>query len=664
MAEAERVALVGAGSIGVAWAVTFARAGHAVVLHDVDDGRLGAARRELETALAALHAHDLLAEPPGVVAARVATTGDLGAALAGAAYVQESGPEQLELKRALLAQLDAHAPPQATIASSTSAIAISQLAGGLAGRARFLVAHPANPPYLVPIVELVPAPFTAPAVVEHARRLLAGAGMSPVVVRQELEGFVLNRLQGALLREAYCLLRDGVLDVDDLDRVVRDGLGRRWALLGPFETADLNTRGGLARHAAIMGAAYARMGAERGQDDPWTPELVAEAVRQRRALLPLERWAERGAWRDRALMRLERARRGIEPFEGHDALTTPTSPVADADAERVAAEHYGIVATASRLAAERDDVFRLAAADGSAFVLKLAHHGEPPEVTSLATEAMLHVARVDPDVPVERIVPTGAGAAQVRVTLPDGATRTVRVTRFMPGRILRSVASSPGLRRNVGRALGRLDRALAGFEHPAAHRELQWDIQHAHGLRRLLDEIDAVRDRALLLDCLDRFDEVVRPRLPGLRTQAIHNDFASDNVLVDDAGAEIVGIVDFGDMAFSALVNDVAVAAAYQLSDGDDPLAGAIDVIAGYDEVLPLTAEERHLVGDVIRTRMALRVIIPEWRAARFPDNRDYVLRNIEPCWRQLRRIAGGPLDELEARLEVLSEDRGETADG
>jgi L-gulonate 3-dehydrogenase len=124
-------------------------------------------------------------------------------------------------------------------------------------------------------------------------------------VRKEIEGFVFNRLQGALLREAYCLVRDGVADVDDVDRVVREGLGRRWAVIGPFETADLNTRGGIAEHAKRLGPAYARMGAERGQDDPWTPELVARVTEERRRLLPLEQWEERVAWRDR---RMEQSR--------------------------------------------------------------------------------------------------------------------------------------------------------------------------------------------------------------------------------------------------------------------------------------------------------------------------------------------------------------------
>ena len=120
-----------------------------------------------------------------------------------------------------------------------------------------------------------------------------------------MEGFIFNRLQGALLREAYCLVRDGVASVDDVDEVVRSGLGRRWSIIGPFETADLNTRGGLESHAAKMGPAYERMGAERGQHDPWTPDLVAAATAQRRKLLELADWDDRVRWRDRQLMRLQ-----------------------------------------------------------------------------------------------------------------------------------------------------------------------------------------------------------------------------------------------------------------------------------------------------------------------------------------------------------------------
>ena len=136
--------------------------------------------------------------------------------------------------------------------------------------------------------------------------------MSAVQVSNEIEGFIFNRLQGALLREAYCLVRDGVASVADVDRVVRDGVGLRWSVTGPFETVDLNTRGGIESHARKMGPAYERMGASRGQHDPWTPELVARVAGERRAELSLDDWDARVQWRDRRLMALIRDRRGME----------------------------------------------------------------------------------------------------------------------------------------------------------------------------------------------------------------------------------------------------------------------------------------------------------------------------------------------------------------
>lgn len=305
----ERVAIVGAGSIGVGWALVFARAGHDVVLHDPEPERLAAAPAELAARLSSLAEFELLDEPPAAVASRAATSDDLITAVAGAAYVQECAPEDLALKRALFAALDDAAAPGTVLASSSSMIPASQIAAALDGRGRCLVAHPGNPPYLLPVVELVPAPFTDDDAVVRAANLLEGAGMSVVHVRKEVEGFVFNRLQGALLREAYCLVRDGVIGVDDLDRVIRDGLGRRWAVVGPFETADLNTRGGIEAHAARMGPAYERIAAERGQQDWLTPELVAQVAEERRRLLPAADWEERVIWRDRMLMALERARR-------------------------------------------------------------------------------------------------------------------------------------------------------------------------------------------------------------------------------------------------------------------------------------------------------------------------------------------------------------------
>lgn len=304
------VAIVGAGSIGVAFALVFSRAGLPVRIWDPDGGRRMAVPGEARARLEDLASHSLLTEAVDAILGRIAVFDGLGSAVEGAQHVQECAPERVELKQELFAELDRLAPPEAVLASSSSFLPASSFAAGLPGQARCLVAHPGNPPYLIPVIEIVPAPFTGEAAVLCAEALMARVGLTPVRVRREVEGFIFNRLQGALLREAYCLVRDGVASVEDVDRVVRDGLGRRWAHIGPFETADLNTRGGIAAHAEKMGPSYARMGAERGQADPWTPELVAQVERERRAILPAEEWEGRVAWRDRVLMAALKARQG------------------------------------------------------------------------------------------------------------------------------------------------------------------------------------------------------------------------------------------------------------------------------------------------------------------------------------------------------------------
>lgn len=300
------IGLLGAGSIGVSFAILFAGKGFEVSVYDPVDDSLPRARADLRRRLEQLHDGGGLAEDCADVAARVRFTTDLAVSLRDVDFVQECAPEQVELKRELLTQAAALTPTTVPLASSSSAIVASSLAEGLPAStaARILVGHPGNPPYLLPVIEVVPSPLTSAAVVDHALAVYRRAGLRPVLVRRETEGFLFNRLQGALLREAYCLVRDGVASVDDIDEVMRSGLGRRWSFIGPFETADLNTRGGIESHAAKMGPTYERMGAERGQHDPWTPALVAEVAAQRRALLALDDWDERVQWRDRQLLRL------------------------------------------------------------------------------------------------------------------------------------------------------------------------------------------------------------------------------------------------------------------------------------------------------------------------------------------------------------------------
>jgi len=264
----------------------------------------------------------LIEETPATIGSRIEASTNLGRTVEGAGYVQECAPEALALKRNVFCSLDAAADPQAILASSSSAIRMSEIAPELPGRKRCLVVHPGNPPYLLRVAEIVPASFTSNETVTGCRRLLSSAGMRPILVRKEVEGFIFNRLQGAVLREAYCLVRDGVASVDDIDCIMRDGLGLRWSIIGPFETADPNVRGGITEHAKRMAAAYARMGAERGQHDPWTEELVTEVAAVRRAALRLEKWAERVAWRDRMLMAVIQAKYHATTPEEADAPGT------------------------------------------------------------------------------------------------------------------------------------------------------------------------------------------------------------------------------------------------------------------------------------------------------------------------------------------------------
>lgn len=305
-----RATVVGAGLIGRAWAVVFARAGWRVALTDSDPSALATQRRTIDSMLADMATSGLIADA-GATSALITAVPDLATALADADLVQENVPERLDVKLAVFAELDRLAPPRAILASSSSAIPASAFTADLGGRARCLVAHPVNPPHVVPIVELCGAPWTDPAVIASAHALYLGAGQSPIEVKRELPGFILNRLQAAVLGEAFRLVEEGYVTTADLDLTMSHGLGLRWSFIGPFETMDLNAPAGIAdycgRYADTLLALQRDMGAPR----PWPPELVAKVTAERRAALPADELAQRQAWRDRRLMELalDRARK-------------------------------------------------------------------------------------------------------------------------------------------------------------------------------------------------------------------------------------------------------------------------------------------------------------------------------------------------------------------
>lgn len=297
------IAVVGTGLVGRSWAIVFARAGHPVALFDAAPGAAVQALDWVGSALGALDAAGVLAGTVADVVARIRVAASLADAAQDAALVQESTREQLGVKREVTAELDRLAPPSAVIASSTSTIPASRYSAGLPGKARCLVAHPVNPPHLVPLVELSPAPWTDPDVVSRARAMYEAVGQVPVVLRAEVDGFLLNRLQVALLQEAYRLYEDGYATAEDIDRTVRDGLGLRWSFMGPFETIDLNAAGGLADFVAHLGTVFGTIAATQLPRD-WSAATVARLHEERRAMLPIAALPARQAWRDRRLAQL------------------------------------------------------------------------------------------------------------------------------------------------------------------------------------------------------------------------------------------------------------------------------------------------------------------------------------------------------------------------
>ena len=299
----ETIAIVGAGLIGRAWAIVFARAGCQVRLHDAAPEALAACQQLLLENISDLAQHGLIDEAPAEVLARITPVATLAEALAGAVLVQENIRETIEAKRAIFAEMDALAAPETVLASSTSWLMASEFSAGLPGRDRMLVGHPVNPPYLVPLVEIAPAPWTSGQAVQRAHDIYSRAGQTPVLLKKEITGFLLNRIQGAVLNEALNLYADGFASAADLDKVMKDGLGLRWAFMGPFETIDLNAPAGVLDYAQRYGETY-RSVAQGQTPNDWDAAVLARIEAERRSELAAPQLAARARWRDNRLMAL------------------------------------------------------------------------------------------------------------------------------------------------------------------------------------------------------------------------------------------------------------------------------------------------------------------------------------------------------------------------
>ncbi|MEZ2128785.1 MULTISPECIES: phosphotransferase [unclassified Sinorhizobium] len=323
-------------------------------------------------------------------------------------------------------------------------------------------------------------------------------------------------------------------------------------------------------------------------------------------------------------------------------LKTGAAAVPADQAERIALEKYGLGGRAEWLWGEKDSNYRITLAGGTAYLLKILNPAEDPRVTNMHSQALLHVEALEPSIPVQRIVRTKDGEADFRVVADDGSERGVRMVTFLRGTAQRTSPHSAIQRRRIGILLGRMQKALESFSHEAAFHRITWDMKHAMGMRDLMPAFPDAAKRARLERAINEFGAEIVPAMASLPSQIIHNDFNMENILVDpDMPDEITGIIDFGDMVHAPILFDVAVAAAYQMGNADDPVEAICDFLRGYRTEKRLSDGEIGLLYPAAVMRLVMRLAIPQWRAQLFPEHAERFTLNSPTVWQQLARLDG-----------------------
>ncbi|HXV35767.1 MAG TPA: phosphotransferase, partial [Myxococcota bacterium] len=299
-----------------------------------------------------------------------------------------------------------------------------------------------------------------------------------------------------------------------------------------------------------------------------------------------------------------------------------------AQAEAFAQRHFGVRGSARALPSERDQNFHLRGADGREFVLKIANPAEDPSVLDFQSKALLHIASVDPELPVPHLVTTTDGAESCEIEAADGRRSIVRLLSYLRGGVLADARRSRELLRDVGASAARLGQALRGFFHPASRQDLLWDLTQAPSLLKRTHAIEDPEARRLVERVLEHLASAVMPELARMRAQVIHNDVSCMNTLVD--ADRVVGVIDFGDMVHAPLVCDLVVPIAELMVDVDDPFGVAMQVAAGYCAVERLSEQEIAVLYDLVAARMSMAVAIAAWRVAEHPENRAYITAGIE----------------------------------
>ncbi|MDC3088256.1 3-hydroxyacyl-CoA dehydrogenase [Alphaproteobacteria bacterium] len=303
----KNVGVIGGGLIGASWAAIFSKSGFNVFVYDpypdvfdTYESRVTSFLEELKTIDETINVEESLNR----INANV-TIEDL---CSNVEYIQESAPEILSVKQELFAKLDNLAPEEVVIGSSSSAMPISSITQNLKGQHRCIITHPANPPHLIPCVEICPGENTSNRTIEKTKEIFTASGASIVNVKKEIDGFILNRLQGALLNEAMRLYSDGYASSDEIDATIRDGLGLRWAFMGPFETIDLNAPGGIKDYISRYGPIFVEMAKNQTKIPDWSEEAGKKLELERRKILGHDKLEDRAKKRNQLLKTLRKVK--------------------------------------------------------------------------------------------------------------------------------------------------------------------------------------------------------------------------------------------------------------------------------------------------------------------------------------------------------------------
>jgi 3-hydroxyacyl-CoA dehydrogenase len=315
--ESGSIACIGVGNVGRSWAIVFAQAGFTVKLYDADSEVIPKrALPAIKQSLVDLVSAGLLDDGESVFD-RIHPVASLEQAVDGVVYVQESARENVQVKQEIFERLGHFAPADAILASSTSAIPGSQFMQPVQRPERCVIAHPVNPPHLIPLVEICASPWTSADTVERCYELMQRVGQQPIKVRKEIPGFILNRLQFTLVGEAMHLVGEGYCSPDDIDKVLKYGLAMRWAFIGPFEVAHLNATKGFEGFVDSLGHMMRALAQDAKVDYGWGPDLTNRIHAMLIEKTPVDKLPERQAWRDRRIMALRKhLQRAAEELDG------------------------------------------------------------------------------------------------------------------------------------------------------------------------------------------------------------------------------------------------------------------------------------------------------------------------------------------------------------